>query len=219
MSTPVLTELILKYIMPKANIDNIRKFLVPLNLLMPDYGIVGHLRVAHFLAQVAHESGQLQFTEELGSGESYEGRKDLGNLQPGDGPRFKGRGLIQITGRTNYEAYSAYRGEDFLAKPKTEEIATTPHLCVDVAGWFWMSRKLNNWADEDNLLRVTQCVNGGFNGFARRSYYLVRAKAALSAAATVDAFPLFGGTISNLNGNSQYERGELEIDTYLRERI
>lgn len=84
---------------------------------LAEFGIDTSLRMAHFLAQVARESGELGYTEEIASGQAYKGRKGLGNTHPGDGRRYKGRGLIQITGRNNYERYKAYCGFDVVQKP------------------------------------------------------------------------------------------------------
>ena len=124
------------------------------------------LRLCHFLAQVLHESGNFRYMEELASGAAYEGRKDLGNIHKGDGKKFKGRGLIQLTGRANYAAYSKDRGIDFVANP--ELIATDPKNCVDVAGWYWNSRKLNQYADKDDVKTITKRINGGYNGLDDR---------------------------------------------------
>ncbi|GAB7079318.1 glycoside hydrolase family 19 protein [Megalodesulfovibrio paquesii] len=137
------------------------------------------LRQAHFLAQVGHESAELRHREELASGREYEGRLQLGNTERGDGPRFKGRGLIQLTGRANYAAYgrSLGRERDLLEQP--ECVAREPELCVDVAGWFWETRGLNALADADDLARVTRRINGGLHGLEDRSRLLRRAKAAL----------------------------------------
>ena len=108
------------------------------------------LRQAHFLAQIGHESGELRFRAEIANGEAYEGRSDLGNTQPGDGRRFKGRGLIQLTGRANYSEYgrAISREAELLANPDLLE--TDPDLCVDVAGWFWAKRHLSKSADADD---------------------------------------------------------------------
>lgn len=135
------------------------------------------MRQAHFVAQIGHESGHLRYNEEIASGERYEGRADLGNTQPGDGRRFKGRGLIQLTGRANYTAYGTEIGRDLLADPTP--VATDPALAVDVACWFWATKGLNALADADDIERVTRRINGGLNGLADRAVILDRAKAVL----------------------------------------
>lgn len=137
------------------------------------YGIDTPLRLAHFLAQLGHESGELRYTEELASGLAYEGRADLGNSEQGDGPRYKGRGLIQLTGRANYTAFSKYIGVDYVAHP---ERLKEPTPAVVVACWFWCSRNLNKYADADDLRGVTRRVNGGYNGLGSRADFLARAK-------------------------------------------
>ncbi|MBI6954367.1 glycoside hydrolase family 19 protein [Pseudomonas sp. CCOS 191] len=159
-----------------ASSARITAFHQPLLEVLTRYRIDTPLRIAHFLAQIAHESGCLRYTEELASGSAYEGRKDLGNLQPGDGPRFKGRGLIQLTGRANYRQYGQYCTRDFENKDDPALVSSDPALAVDVAGWFWANRKLNDWADKDDLREVTRRVNGGFNGLDDRAAYLARAK-------------------------------------------
>lgn len=145
-------------------------------------------RMLSFLAQVGHESGGLFYTEELASGSAYEGRKDLGNIQKGDGVKFKGRGLIQITGRANYKAVSLALGTDFITNP-TFLGGKNVTKCNDVqlknaaesAGWFWNSRNLNALADQmditknidtgNNLVvfkKITKTINGGYNGLPDR---------------------------------------------------
>lgn len=138
-------------------------------------GIDTEQRVCHFLAQVAHESGCGRWMEELASGEAYEGRKDLGNLESGDGKRFKGRGLIQITGRDNYEEYSwdAYGDDRMVNYPK--RMGKLPDAAAS-AGWYWKDRGLNWWADKDDLEGVTRKINGGLNGLADRRKWLDRAR-------------------------------------------
>ena len=143
---------------------------------MPANCIDTPLRVAHFLAQVGHESGELRYCEELASGDAYEGRKDLGNTQPGDGRRFKGRGLIQLTGRSNYTAYSKARGIDYTTDAGAKLVASDPETAVDVACWFWTTHNLNQWADQDDVTTVTKRINGGLNGFDDRKAKLLRAK-------------------------------------------
>mgnify|MGYP001265122428 CR=1 FL=1 len=132
-------------------------------------------RLAHFLAQIGHESLSLHYTEELASGEAYEGRADLGNTEPGDGVRFKGRGLIQLTGRYNYEKYAAYAGID-TTDPDWPELLSTPEHALKVSLWFWQTRQLEERADHDDLLGITRRVNGGYNGLSDRQSYLQRAK-------------------------------------------
>jgi predicted chitinase/peptidoglycan hydrolase-like protein with peptidoglycan-binding domain len=145
---------------------------------MVRYSINTPLRQAHFLAQVGHESGELRFRTELADGSAYEGRANLGNTQPGDGPRFKGRGLIQLTGRNNteYKSANAY-GVDVLAKP--EQVAKDDRLCADVAGWFWNRHQLNLLADRDDLDAITRRINGGLNGLPDRRRLYARLKSLL----------------------------------------
>jgi putative chitinase len=141
------------------------------------YGIDTPLRLAHWLSQVLHESAMLRYTVESASGWAYENRKDLGNTTPGDGPRFRGRGFIQLTGRRNYADYSAHVGRDLTLEPQL--VADLPY-CADVAGWFWKAKSLNAWADQDNIRGVTLRVNGGYNGLDDRIRILANAKSALS---------------------------------------
>lgn len=129
--------------------------------------------MAHWLAQVAHESGELRYTKELASGKAYEGRKDLGNTQAGDGVKFKGRGLIQITGRANYTAYAKFCGYDVVAKP---ELLEQPVGAVKSAMWYWQTHGLNELADGDKFVTITRRINGGTNGLESRRKYLNRAK-------------------------------------------
>ena len=168
--------LTLQGIMTAASPRDVATYWAPLEQTMRRYGIDTALRRSHFLAQVGHESGALRYEEELASGEAYERRADLGNTEPGDGPRFKGRGLIQLTGRANYAAYGAARGIDLTTGDAPRRIATDPELAADVAGWFWQSRKLNARADADDIRAVTRRINGGYNGLADRIEYLRRAK-------------------------------------------
>jgi len=140
-------------------------FLPALNAAMLEFGINTPARQASFLAQLAHESGQLLYVRELASGAAYEGRKDLGNTQPGDGVRFRGRGLIQVTGRSNYVACGKALGLDLLAQPGLLE--QTVNACRS-AGWFWQSRGLNALADAGDQVAVTRRINGGTNGLAER---------------------------------------------------
>ena len=117
------------------------------------------------------------YNEEVASGQAYEGRADLGNTETGDGKRFKGRGLIQLTGRANYQAYGEYKGQDFTTEDNMKRVATDPNLATDVAGWFWTeSKSLNQLADIDDVNSITYKINGGYNGLAERKAHLARAK-------------------------------------------
>ncbi|KAB8053140.1 glycoside hydrolase family 19 protein [Janthinobacterium rivuli] len=152
-------------------------FLAPLNAAMAEFSIDTPLRQASFLAQVGHESGQLRYVRELASGAAYEGRADLGNVIAGDGVRFKGRGLLQVTGRANYAACGVALGLDLLAAPQLLE--QTMFACRS-AGWFWQSRGLNRLADAGDQERVTRRINGGVNGLAERLALYVAARKVLA---------------------------------------
>lgn len=135
------------------------------------------LRQAHFLAQCAHESAGLATTTEYASGADYEGRADLGNTQKGDGVRFKGRGLIQLTGRANYKAAGDALGLPLETNPT--RAGEFPAAAL-TAAWFWKRKGLSALADKDDIEGVTRRVNGGLNGLASRKAYLAKAKAALA---------------------------------------
>ncbi|MCK7579811.1 MAG: hypothetical protein MZV65_31730 [Chromatiales bacterium] len=150
------------------------------------YQIDTPLRQAHFLAQIGHESGELRYREEIASGDAYDTRVDLGNTPEcdGDGRTWKGRGLIQLTGATNYRRYAGFKQRpDILKHP--EIVALDSELCCDVAGWYWMRRDINRWADADDLRAVTRRINGGYNGLADRQRLLVRAKHVLMGVRSV----------------------------------
>lgn len=142
-----------------------------------EHGIDTSLRVAHALAQLAHESDGFSALAEYASGRAYEGSRTLGNTQPGDGPRFKGRGLIQLTGRWNYGHFGRMVGVDLIGNPA---LAAEPQTAVRLACAYWQDRRCNDPADGDNLLEVTRRINGGLNGLADRRRLLARAKDALS---------------------------------------
>jgi len=169
---------LLKTVMPFATKANIEKFVEPLNNTLEEFEINTSLRAAHFLAQIAHESGSLRYVRELASGEAYDtGRlaKNLGNTPEadGDGQKYKGRGLIQITGRFNYEALSKAFNVDFINFPeKLEE----PEYAARSAGWFWDARSLNTLADAGNFELITRRINGGLNGLKDRQEYFDRAR-------------------------------------------
>ncbi|HVG61347.1 MAG TPA: LysM peptidoglycan-binding domain-containing protein [Hyalangium sp.] len=162
----------LKRVMPNLSDAKARQVLPHLNKAMVEANINTPKRQAAFLAQLAHESGELRYFEEIASGAAYEGRRDLGNTQPGDGVRFKGRGPIQLTGRSNYRAAGKALGIDLERNPKR---AADLDVGFRTAAWFWNSRGLNKYADAGNFREVTRRINGGYNGLASREAYYRRA--------------------------------------------
>ena len=184
-------------IMPNAR-SKAGIFLPALNGAMTEFGISTPARAASFLAQLAHESGQLVYVRELWGPTPSQLRYerdataawpprartdrnqlpfDLGNSQAGDGSRYRGRGLIQITGRTNYTACGKALGLDLLNQPALLE--QTVNACRS-AGWFWQSRGLNALADAGDQVAVTKRINGGTNGLAERLAYFKLAQKVLS---------------------------------------
>jgi putative chitinase len=171
-----LTAQQLTSIMPHATAANVALFVQPITDTFAAFDINTPLRQACFLAQIGHESGSLRYVRELASGEAYEGRKDLGNTQPGDGVLFKGRGLIQITGRTNYQTCGTALGLNLVANPPLLE---QPENAAKSAGWFWGTHNLNALADQGNFKLITRRINGGYNGFADRVTFYVEARKVL----------------------------------------
>lgn len=187
----MITRQQLQIIMPRVNAD---RWLDPLIRTMFEFEIIDPKRQAAFLAQIAHESGECRFVQEMATGKGYEGRFDLGNTEPGDGPRFKGRGLIQTTGRKNYHNTGKALGADLIAHPERLE---EPELAARSAGWFWTvgagmnlsafarsggvpdGVNLNDLADLEDFKRITMAINGGLNGYDERLAYWNRAKNAL----------------------------------------
>ncbi|WP_298353923.1 hypothetical protein [Rhodoblastus sp.] len=134
-------------------------------------------RLAGFIGQCAEESASFRTTVEYASGRAYNGRIDLGNIYPGDGPRFKGRGLIQLTGRANYRQAGKDLGLPLEGDPETA--AAFPDAAL-IAAWYWKSRGLNRWADVRDWRAVTLRVNGGERGLSERELYTERALHALA---------------------------------------
>lgn len=144
------------------------------NVHFRTYGILDSgLRLAHFMGQCAHESMGFLYMEEIASGADYEGRADLGNTQPGDGRRYKGRGPIQLTGRANYRRVGRLIGIDLEAHP---EAVSLPSVGLLVGCVFWSEAGLNALADADDLDRITRRINGGTNGLADRVARTAKAK-------------------------------------------
>lgn len=161
--------------------ENVAALIAPaLNDAMRKYDISSARRAAHFIAQIAHESGRFCYVSEIwgptAAQKKYEGRSDLGNVVVGDGYKFRGRGYIQITGRANYKSCGDALGIDLITNP---ELLTTRQGAAMSAAWFWHSRGLNALADADNVRQITRKINGGFNGMADREALLKKAKKAL----------------------------------------
>lgn len=198
----------LKQIMPNAKVEDINHYLDALNSEMLAYAINTSLRAAHFIAQVAHESGSFKFssenlnysakalravfgkyfpTDELAeeyarkpekiANRVYANRMNNGNEESGDGWKYRGRGLIQLTGKENYTKCGDVLKIDLVNKP--DLLAQDANVAVAAACWFWDSRKLNAYADQDDIRSVTRRINGGYNGLEDREQYLQRAKSVL----------------------------------------
>lgn len=176
----MLTETQLQQIMPRLAAAKLPLYLPHLNRAMQAYGVDTMPRTAAFIAQLAHESGEFRWMEEIWGPTDPQRRYEppgtlaarLGNTQPGDGKRFKGRGPIQITGRFNYAKYGTLLGVDLAAQP---ELAATPEIAFATAGLYWKSNGLNELADANDFIKITRRINGGTNGLADRQKYHARA--------------------------------------------
>jgi putative chitinase len=180
----VITDAQLQHVMPNLPQATRRLYLLPLNAAMTANAIDVPLRVAAFVAQLAHESSELRWMEEIWgptpAQKRYEPPGDLaaklGNTQAGDGQRFKGRGPIQITGRFNYAKFGGLLGLDLVGNPAR---AAAPEVAFATAGLFWRANGLNELADGRQFVAITRRINGGTNGLADRQRYYGRAKAVL----------------------------------------
>jgi putative chitinase len=154
----------------------------------PEFGIDTPLRFAHFFAQAAAETGDFRYLREIwgptDAQRRYEGRADLGNCIPGDGHRFLGRGIFQITGRDNYERFGKLCGIDLCCSP---QLAEQPEMALHIACLYWNEHRLNDYADADNILGVSNGINRGNpasirepNGYAARKAALAKAKRVLA---------------------------------------
>lgn len=190
----------MKAVLPRLNWDKAQLYISFISTVLPKYGIDTPLLQAHFLAQVAHESGGLQFTEEnlnysvqgLRSvfrkyfptidianeyarqpkkiaNRVYANRMGNGSEASGDGYKFRGRGLIQLTGKDNYQKFSLDSGIDVVTNP---DLLLQPEWALTSACWFWNKNKLNKYADQDDMIMVTKKINGGTHGLNDRLQYL-----------------------------------------------
>jgi putative chitinase len=206
--TIVLSKEQLQAIMPTAKAENIDFYLSAINAKLAEFKIDTPLRVAHFIAQIAHESGSFRYRKEnlnysanalkgvfgkyFGSNEIadeyarkpekianivYANRMGNGDTDSGDGWNYRGRGLIQLTGRDNYARCGADTGADIESDP--DLLAEDADTAVAAACWYWQTNKLNIHADEDDIKKVTRKINGGYHGLDDRATFLERAKIVL----------------------------------------
>lgn len=166
----------LKSIMKNASQKTILTYVPLINKYIQEFKINNKLRLVYFLATIAVESGELKYTKELGDGSAYEFRKSLGNTKLGDGKKYKGRGLIQLTGKNNYIAYKKYCGFDVVAMP---ELLERPLGATRSACWFFKTHGCNQLADLDDLEAVRKRVNGDLNGLKAFITYVNRARKAI----------------------------------------
>jgi putative chitinase len=188
-----ISEEILKKVFPKAPADKIKAYAPAFETACGKMGFDTPKRIAALMGQIAVESGELRYDRELPSkynkkdpgdkseptGTLYEGRKLLGNTQPGDGPLFIGRGVLQLTGRENYTLYGKKLGIDLVGNP---ELACDPTVSVQIACQYFLDRKLHEAADRWDLDTITLRVNGKAKlHHDKRVEYSERAKKALEA--------------------------------------
>ncbi len=197
-----------KAIVPDVNWSYAQQYVSFFDTVLPKYNIDTPLRQAHFLAQVAHESGGFKFVKEnlnysakalYGVFRKYFPSLDAANLyarkpekiankvyanrlgngpeSSGEGYKYRGRGLIQLTGKANYTSFSGSAGIDAVANP--DQVAS-PEFALASACWYWQSRKINQYADADDIHMVTKRVNGGYNGLESRMHYLEEFKKLLN---------------------------------------
>jgi putative chitinase len=167
----------------RCTVHDAERWAEPLTAAMEEYHINTPARQAAFLAQIAHESGCFRWVREIWGPTPaqlrYEGRQDLGNTEPGDGSRFRGRGLIQVTGRANYMRTGAALGIDCVSNP---ELLEQPEHAARSAADFWEYHGLNELADEGKFETITKRINGGLNGYTDRVIAWDRSKTALEVA-------------------------------------
>jgi putative chitinase len=179
----MITHRQLAAIMIRLEPDRIAEYVPPLNAAMAEYKIDTIIRAAAFLGQLALESGELRWWVEWSNGMQYNGRKDLGN-GPNDGPRYKGRSPIQLTGRANYRAAGADLGIDLEGQP---ELAAHPDVGFRIAGWYWDLKSLNELADERDYREITKRINGGYRHIQERYAYYYRALEVLTVGIPINA--------------------------------
>lgn len=160
-------QYIFKNSISKKHFDN-------LNDCLDQFKINTISRKRHFLSQIAHESAGLRYFQELASGKAYNGRRDLGNIYPGDGPKFRGAGPIQLTGRANFQALADFIGDRKIIEQGSSYVAANYPFIA--SGFWWHKNNMNALCDRGaTVAQVTKRVNGGYNGLKDRQYYYDRA--------------------------------------------
>jgi putative chitinase len=150
-----------------------------LNSCLQQFEINTVPRIRHFLSQTAHESGGLRWMKELASGSAYEGRRDLGNTSPGDGRKYKGAGVIQLTGKDNYQKFADFIGDQKVMQGHSYVAQIYPFTS---AGFWWKNNNMNALCDQSaSVEQVTKRVNGGYNGLEDRKRYYEKAVQAIKA--------------------------------------
>lgn len=171
-----VTESRLRRLAPSGKPSIITGIAAGFDRLAADHGVVSRLRICHFMAQATQETDRFRTLREYGGAAyfaRYEGRRDLGNTQAGDGARFHGRGVFQLTGRANYRRYGKLVGVDLEQNP---DLAMQPDISLAIAFAYWRERGINAAADADDVAGVTKLINGGRNGLAERTKLLAAAK-------------------------------------------
>jgi len=215
----------LQTIMPRLPAKKAAELFPFLQAAMTEFAVDAPARAAAFLAQLAHESGQFRFMEEIWgpteAQESYEPQSELatrlGNTEPGDGKRFKGRGPIQLTGRANYRRFGDLLGLDLVSEPAR---AAAPDVAFRISGLYWSKKGLNELADlatTDAFREITRRINGGFNGLADRlSFYRV-ARTTLGVPGPLRSQPR-GRALPGPDNEPIFERGFEAIRALARRR-
>ena len=221
-----LTAEQLRSIMPRVSGEKSGRFLPFLNAAMAEFAIDAPARAAAFLAQLAHESGELRFMEEIWGPTDAQRRYEpvtklsraLGNTEAGDGRLFKGRGPIQLTGRANYRRFGDLLSVDLVADPP---LAAKPDVAFRIAGLFWSRNGLNELADvatADAFKQITRRINGGTNGLAERQKFYVVARQVLR----VPDQPPSGQPSRDISplppSDANFERGFEAIRAHARQR-
>lgn len=209
MTMEITAELLKSIASPKGKSVIIADVAKYLSEYMVEYGVDNYLRVCHFLAQATHECDGFNTLREYWgptpAQRRYEGRKDLGNTVKGDGKRYMGRGIFQITGRYNYRLYGNKLGIDLENNP---DLAEDPKTSVLIALEYWRTKGLSAIADKDDVVLITKRINGGSNGLFDRRQYLEKAKKLvphdIATKETIPEAPTLNIVMAKFGDNSEY---------------